>query len=166
MIPWKVIFATLVIFCSGLVVGNLVAKKNLRAPSNPHPFHGALTNPPPSLWHQQQKDFLRRIDGELTLSSEQHAKIEKILKDSQERTKAIREKFAPEMKEELKNVREQIKAELLPAQQAKFDEAIKAKPARRPDESIEDFRRRISKEGGRRARTNASPAKVGSPVNP
>ena len=156
MIPWKVIFATLVIFCSGLVVGGLIAKKHSRETPVSHPFHGALTNPPPSLWHQQQKDFLRRMDSELELSDEQHVRIEKILKESQERTKAIREKVAPEMKEELKRVRTQIKGELLPDQQAKFEEATRSKPSRKPGESLEDFRRRVMKEGGRRSRTNAT----------
>lgn len=157
MIPWKVIFATLVIFCSGLLVGSLTAKKNLRTAPMTHPFHGALTNPPPSLWHQQQKDFLRRMDSELALTPEQHGRIEKILKESQERTKAIREKVAPEMKEELKKVRTQIKTELQPDQQVKFEEATKSKPARRLDETNEDFRRRLLKEGNRRARTNSVP---------
>lgn len=166
MKPWKVILATLVIFCSGLVVGNLIAKRDSRASPSPHPFHGALTNPPSSLWHQQQKDFLRRMGKELTLSPDQHAKIEKILKESQERTKAIRDKVAPEMKEELKMVREQIKAELLPVQRAKFDEAIKSKPLRKPDESLEEFRRRSLKEGGRRARTNVISTNMVSPANP
>ena len=164
--PWRVILATLVIFCSGLVVGSLVAKKNLRALPAPHPVHGGLTNSPLSLWHQQQKDFLRRMDSELALNPDQHSKIEKILKESQERTKAIREKVAPEMKEELKKVREQIKAELLPAQQTKFDKAIKSKPSRKPDETSEDFRHRLWKEGGRHAHTNATATNLFSPENP
>ena len=164
MIPWKVIFATLVIFVSGLVVGSLVAKKKLLATPASHPFHGALTNPPPSLWHQQQKDFLRRLDSELTLSHEQHTKIEKILKESQERTKAIREKVAPEMREELKKVRTQIKGELLPEQQKKFEEGIRSKPSRKPGESIDDFRSRMPKEGGRRRSTNTISTNTAWPV--
>lgn len=163
MRPWKVILATLVIFCSGLVVGSLIAKKNLRTTPSAHPFHGALTNPPPSLWHQQQKDFLRRMGSELALSPDQHSKIENILKESQERTKAIRERVAPEMKEELKKVREQIKAELSPNQRAKFDEAIKSKLPRRPDETGD--RHRTMKDGSRRSRTNASSPNVSSPTN-
>ena len=106
------------------------------------------------------------MDGELGLSQDQHGKLEKILKESQERTKAIREKIAPEMKKQLKRVREQIKAELLPAQQAKFDEAIKFKSSRKPDESSEDFRRRLMKEGSRRGRTNAPATNLISPAKP
>jgi len=166
VIPWKVIFATLVIFCSGLVVGGLIAKKHSREAPVSHPFHGALTNQPPSLWHQQQKDFLRRMDSELALSEEQHARIEKILKESQERTKAIREKVAPEMKEELKRVRAQIKTELLPDQQAKFEEATRSKPARKPGESLEDFRKRVMKEGTRRNRANAISTNSVPPLKP
>jgi len=152
---WKVILATLVIFCSGLVVGGLIVKKNLRPLPNSHPFHGAMTNSPPSLWHQQQKEFLRRMDRELKLSVEQHGRIESFLKDSQERTKLIREKVAPEMKEELKKVREQIRGELTPAQQIQFEESFKSKLPRKPDEMGEDFRRKLPKDGVRRQNTNA-----------
>ena len=166
MSPWKVILAALVIFCSGLVVGGLSVKRNLRALPKPHPFHGALTNSPPSLWHQQQKEFLRRMDGELKLSAEQHGRIEKILKDSQERTKVIREKVAPEMKVELKKVREQIRGELTPAQQTRFEESIKSKLSRKPDEMGEDFRRKPPKDGVRRPRTNALSTNIVTPANP
>ena len=166
MSPWKVILATLVIFCSGLVIGGLIVKKNSRALPNPHPFHGALTNGPPSLWHQQQKEFLRHMDVELHLSPEQHAHIEKSLKDSQERTKQIREKIAPEMRDEVKKVREQIRAELTPAQRTKFEEAVKAKSSRKPDDGNEDFRRKMQKEGLRHARTNTLSTNAVSPANP
>jgi hypothetical protein len=161
VIPWKVIFATLVIFCSGLVVGGLIVKKNSRSFANPHPFHGALTNNPPSLWHQQQKDFLRHMDHDLKLTPEQHVRIEKTLKESQERTKQIREKIAPEMREELKKVRDQIRAELTPEQQKIFDEAVKTKTPRKPDDGSEE--RRKTKDGFRRARTNAVSTNLVSP---
>ena len=44
------------------------------------------------------------MDAELDLTPEQFARIEQALKQSQERTKKIREKIAPEMREELKKV--------------------------------------------------------------
>lgn len=164
MIPWKVIFATLVIFCSGLVVGGLIVKKNSRSFPNPHPFHGALTNTPPSLWHQQQKEFLRHMDHDLNLTEEQHADIEKTLKESQDRTKQIREKIAPEMRDELKRVREQIRAKLTPEQQKKFEDAVKIKSSRKPEDGSDE--RRKLKDGLRHARTNSVSTNIVSPTTP
>ena len=156
---WKVILATLVIFCSGLVVGALLAKKNAHNVLGARPLHNISSNNAPlSLWHQQQKEFLRRMDHELGLSSEQRMNVEKILKESQERTRQIREKITPEMREELKNVREQIRAELKPDQQEKFEEAVKIKPPRKQEDG--------KKDGPRRARTNTLSTNIVSPANP
>jgi Spy/CpxP family protein refolding chaperone len=165
--PWKVILATLVIFCSGLAVGALMVKKYSRPGS--HSRAAAVSaNPNPSLSpsHLLQKEFLRRMHNELTLDTEQRQRIEKILKESQERTKEIREKIAPEMKEEVKKVREQIRAELTPEQQPKFDALIKAKP-RKPDEQGGESSRKIfPKDGFRRQQTNAPVTNSVQPANP
>lgn len=156
---WKVIFATLVIFCSGLVVGALLVKKTARnVLAAARPAHNTSTNAPISLWHQQQKEFLRRMDHELGLNPEQRASIEKILKDSQERTKLIREKIAPDLREELKSVREQIRAELATDQQQKFEELVKIKPPRKQDDG--------KKDGLRRGRTNTLSTNLIAPANP
>lgn len=133
MSPWKVILATLVIFCSGLVTGGLMVKNF--SPPNPERPHvpPALSHAgsAPTPWHQQQRDqqkeFLRRIDRELNLTAEQREKIESIMKASQDRTKAIRDKIAPELKDEIKKLREEIRAELTPEQQKKYEEVVKPK---------------------------------------
>ena len=161
MSPWKVILATLVIFCSGLAVGALIVKRTARTIITSQPSRVGTTNAPLSLWHQQQKEFLRRMDRELSLSPEQQANIGKTLKESQERTKGIREKIAPEMREELKKVREQIQAELTPEQREHFEKAMRSKISRKPDDSIEERRK---KDGLRRQRTNAPSTNVISPA--
>lgn len=165
MSPWKVILATLVIFCSGLVVGALMVKKTARAIFNSRPQH-VSTNTLPSPWHQQQRDFLRRIDYELNLTPVQRENVARILKQSQERAKEIKERIAPDMREEVKKVREEIRAELTPEQQKKFEEAMKAKPPRKPDEANEEARRKFPKDGSRRARTNAPTTNIVSPAAP
>jgi hypothetical protein len=162
--PWKVIAATLVIFCSGLVVGALMEKKAIRT-EFAIPVPRGVTNAVPSLWHVQQREFLHRIDRELNLTPEQRDKIQQILKQSQERTKVIREKIAPEMKDEIKRVRDEIRAELAPEQQAKFEAAMKSKPLRRPEDGSQEPKRKSPKDGVRRQRTNANPSKVPA-VNP
>lgn len=164
MSPWKVILATLVIFCSGLAVGALLVKKTARTMMGARSFQNVGTNAPASLWHQQQKEFLRRMERELGLTTEQRGSIEKILKESQERTKEIREKIAPEMREELKKVREQIRAELTPEQRTKFEEAIKVKPPRKAEEVGEE--RRKTRDGVRRPRTNGVSTNLLSPIAP
>ncbi|MEO6183504.1 MAG: hypothetical protein ABIP71_10505 [Verrucomicrobiota bacterium] len=163
MSSWRIILATLVIFCSGVVLGVLINKKTSRKLENRHPFTGAVSNAPSSASHLVQREFLRRLDRDLNLTPEQRVSIEKILKESQDHTREIREKIAPEMKEEIKKVREQIRLQLTPEQQKKFEEKIKAQ--RKPDESMEDFRRKFPKDGSRRQRTNAPPTDLIAPTN-
>jgi Spy/CpxP family protein refolding chaperone len=157
--PWKVILATAVIFSSGWVVGAFVVKKEARAARLGHSLQrGGSTNAPLSFWHIQQREFIRRMDKELNLTPQQRERIAEALKESQERTKQIREKIAPEMREELKRVRDEIRAELTPEQQEKFEQAMKTKPPRKSDDPGEEFRRKLSpKDGPRRQQTN-SPA--------
>lgn len=165
MSPWKVILATLVIFCSGLVVGGLVVKKRLVSSQMPQAFQRAgHSNVVLSAGHLQQKEFIRRIERELILSPEQRERIERILKESQERTKLIREKMAPEMRDELKKVRDEIRAELEPEQQEKFEKATKVRTPRKSDDSTEEFRRK--KDGTRRSHTNAPSTNVIQQLEP
>jgi hypothetical protein len=139
-------------------VGALVTKKNVRSIPIAHQLQRGSTNAPFSIWHIQQREFIRRMDRELDLSPEQRERIAQILKESQERTKLIREKILPEMREEMKKVREQIRAELTGDQQEKFEQAMKTKSPRKPDEPGEELRRKLSpKDGPRRQQTN-SPA--------
>ena len=145
MSPWKVILATLVIFVSGVVTGALVTRK-WPPPTQPQPPKNPRMAAPPgptgpgSLWHQQQKDFLRRLEKELDLTPEQRGRIESILKESHERTRVIRKKIEPELREEMKKVREQIRAELTLEQQKQFEESLKPKPPRKEDKP-DEFRR-------------------------
>jgi hypothetical protein len=154
--PWKVILATLVIFCSGLVVGALLVRKTARPIQIAQALQRGHTNAP-TAWNLLQKELIRKMDRELKLSPEQRERIGKILKESQERTKQIREEIAPEMREELKKVREQIRSELDPEQQQKFEEALKSKSPKKPEDGKRD---------NRRARTNLISTNVVSPVNP
>lgn len=154
MSPWKVIFATLVIFCSGLVTGAVLVKQ---FGTKPHAQRGQQagggTKPvAPPAWHNQQKELMRRMEKELSLTPEQKQKIDKILEDSHERTKPIREKIT----EEMKSVREQIKAELTPEQLPKYEASLKklaAKKEEKKEEKQEEHRRKSS--GKDAGKTNA-----------
>jgi hypothetical protein len=159
--PWKVIFATLVIFCSGLVTGAVLIRQFERphAPRRPQPPTPVTQPAAPSPWHQQQRDLLKRMEKQLDLSTEQRERIEKIMKESQERTKAIREKVAPELREEVKRLRELVRVELTPDQQKTFDEAIKPKLPKKGDDASDENRKR------RQQSTNA-PAAAPAPSTP
>jgi Spy/CpxP family protein refolding chaperone len=141
MSPWKVILATLVIFCSGLITGAVLVKNSSRLNHKPQRAAAAAsntpTNQPGSIWHTQQKEFLKRIDKQLNLKPEQREEIEKIMRESQERTKAIRDKIAPELREEMKKMRDEIRVQLTPDQQLKFDEAMKQQPKARKEDKTE-----------------------------
>jgi Spy/CpxP family protein refolding chaperone len=154
---WKVIFPTLVIFGAGVVTGALVVNLSTRitqpvvvtSPPAPHVVEAQR--------QQQQTDLLHRMDKQLLLTGDQHKKLEKVLKDSQKRSKVIRDHVAPQLKEELERVRKEIMAELTPEQQKKFEELPHsgALVPRKPDR-MEDERPR-KKGGEKKKMTNSLP---------
>ena len=91
-----------------------------------------------------RKEFLGRMDRELALTRKQHERIEKIMTESQERTRILWELVGPEMRDEMKYVREEMRDELRPEQLAKFEELMKQRP-RRPME--QDPRRQRNSNG-------------------
>lgn len=141
MSAWKVILATLLIFGSGFVTGALLVQRgNSARPLASSPV--VSSEPPaPAPW-PLRADFLRRIEKQLDLTPQQHARIQKIMRDSQERTKPLWEDIGPQLREELKQVREQIQAELSPEQQEKFQELFKPRPPRKPDDTTQPEERR------------------------
>jgi hypothetical protein len=70
-------------------------------------------------------EFLRRIQPYLDLTPEQHETIDRILKQSQERTHKIMEPIVPQMHEELQRAKAEFRQALTPAQQVRFDELLK-----------------------------------------
>ena len=131
MSPWKVILATMVIFGCGVVTGALLMKTELPRAGvaqelPPHPANS--TNPPPPLAQIQRPEFLRRMQKQLELTASQRDEIAKIMKASQERNRPLWDQIAPQMREEVKRVREEIRQALTPDQQKKFDEMLKFHP--------------------------------------
>ncbi len=153
---WQVIFATLVIFGAGVITGGLLVNNSYHAqvaasapvspatnPAPPVPNVSSVIVPPSNTppdgggnANRLKKDFLTRYGQQLQLTPEQDKKIEIILSESQNRTREISAKIAPELHEEVKRTRERIKAELNPEQAKKFDELIKpVKPKKKNDEN-------------------------------
>lgn len=141
MNAWKVIAATLVIFIAGVVTGGLLVtyavrveqvvavgasvKPSQNPPAKPsNGFNAQAASP----WQLRSRDLLRRMDRELGLTQEQHQAIEKILTTSEERTKSLWKPIAPLMNKEMQIVHGEIRDELTPEQQKKFDGFNKQRP--------------------------------------
>jgi hypothetical protein len=139
---WKVILATIVIWCAGVVTGGLLVSYSGRPlfdghqpasrPSGPAPWlapgkeithhgEGELQ----SSFDRLRGEFLVHATRELKLSHEQHERIEKIIRESQESSRKIWEPIAPQMRQNLAETKEKILAELTPDQRARFEELLK-----------------------------------------
>ena len=126
MSPWKVILATMVIFACGVFTGVFVTRVGpVIASVSPAPQPQlAPTNRAPlpafAQLQPQRPEFLKRLDRQLELTPEEHDQISKIMSASRERTAPLWEKIAPQMSDELKRVREEIRQVLTPEQRKKW----------------------------------------------
>ena len=130
---WKVIFATVVIFGTGVITGGLLV--NYANNSRPKAQHkpaaearAAATNqvahPPdaakPRPTEILNKAFLQRLDDDLRLAPEQHAAIQKIIGEGQNQIRKV-----------IQDSRLEIRDLLTPEQQKQFDDLVK-RPLRKP----------------------------------
>jgi hypothetical protein len=115
----------MVIFGTGVVTGGLVAR---------HAERGKFNRPQPNQQPARRiqattagvrVDFLRRVQRDLDLTAEQRERIDRILKESQERTHAIMEPVSPLLRQELQRTKEAFREELTPAQRTRFEELLK-----------------------------------------
>jgi len=128
---WKVILATMVIFGTGVITGGLLVKNTAGSGNAPPVKQVVRTNQQPVAVTPPQMmrmEFLLRARKELGLSSEQHVRIEKIIREGQERSRKLWEGVAPEMRKELQSVHEKIRAELSPDQRRRFEQLLKTAP--------------------------------------
>jgi len=126
---WKVIFATVVIFGAGVVTGGLLVKYSVPTPSRPQ--HTQANRVQPISAGGIRIEFLRRIERDLNLTTDQHEQVDKILTASQERSKKLMEPVTPKIREELQQTREQFRAVLNPDQKIRFDELLKQQQQQR-----------------------------------
>lgn len=141
MSPWKVILATMIIFGCGVVTGGLVVKvrtahlRTVRVDGTGRAVatRNASTTPGAPPWQLQRKEFLDKMDKQLELTPEQRQKIDKVMHDSLDRTRTLWQQIAPQMRDEMKRVREEIRKELTPEQQKKFNELLKPRQPHKPD---------------------------------
>ncbi len=128
---WKVILATMVIFGTGVVTGGLLVQHAGlgREHRQPRPS-GAVHPAQPTPAGLMRTDFLRRMQGELDLTPEQHEQIDKILKEGQQRTKKLMEIVEPRRREEYKRTLEEFRAVLTPEQRKRLDGIVKQQQQR------------------------------------
>ena len=122
MSTWKVILATLVIFCAGLFTGGLGVKSLLQQRTGREP----LIAP-----QGMRTEFLRRMARELELQPEQRERIDQILAESQERHREIMGLVGPELRDEYRRTVKLLRDELSPEQRRNFDQLLEQR-GRRP----------------------------------
>jgi hypothetical protein len=123
---WKAIFAVLVIFGAGFVTGNIVN----RVTEHPVPagyLHNAARSPQQTLPLEQLRkvELMGCVQRELDLTPEQHAHIEKIISDSQERIRDLWDQVAPDIHDEYEDVKKKLCDQLTPEQKKRFDDLMK-----------------------------------------
>jgi hypothetical protein len=122
----------MVIFGAGVVTGGLLVRRTA--------FISQQQQQRPSAWARtnvvsaggQRVDFLRRVQRELDLSPDQRNRVDRILRESQERSRKVMEPVSPLLREEMQRTREEFRAVLDPAQRAIFDELLKHPQPQRP----------------------------------
>jgi len=155
---WKVILATMVIFGAGVVTGGLLVRSTARFPHNRQQLgagqlHAAQPGPPGIM----RLDLLRRMERDLDLRPDQRERVDKILKEGQERTKEIMEPIEPDLHEVVQQAREQFLAVLTPEQRTRFDALLKQQQQQRAKEQ--------HKQPAPPRQPNPSPPAAPSPTN-
>ena len=142
----------MVIFGTGVITGGLLVRQSDRITPDFVRRSAAVQRRPlaPQLaeggiGHVQRMEFLDRVQRELNLDPDQRARVEKIIRDGQVRTRELWEPVGKQMRQEMQQAREKIRAELTPEQRLRFEELLKQRPPRKPGEpTIPDRRPRDS----------------------
>ena len=123
---WKPILAALVIFAAGVVTGGLTVQVRQPRPAPNNPGGNAPSKKMPAMPREAQlRELSRRMQAELNLAPEQRNSIETIVRDSQERMKAVRDEVGKKVGEEFREMLHKIRSELTPDQRKKFAEIMK-----------------------------------------
>jgi Spy/CpxP family protein refolding chaperone len=122
----------MVIFVCGVITGSIVTR-TVAAKAGPHP-PSPVSVPGRGAVLQMQKV----LDKQFDLTAEQRQQIENIMKASQQRTQPIWDQIAPQMNDEVKRVRTEIREVLTPDQWKQFTDLMKhnRKPNAQPSDGL------------------------------
>ncbi len=165
MKAWKAILAALVIFCAGAGTGVLSAKLWLLAPAAQP---AKPIRPPDFSAPQRLKEALHTLDRQLKLSTDQWGRIEKVLRESQDRTKKLWQDIDPQVKDNIKQTKLRIRDLLSADQKVLFDELCSQpfRGRRRTDEPAgrsQQWERRRGSPPGRAPQNLNPPLETTSP---
>lgn len=115
----------MVIFGTGVLTGALVVRYVASSNTAPQRPWLAGRSFEPGSPGGMRLEFLRRMQRDLDLTAEQRQAIDKVLKQSQERTRKVMEPVVPQLHQELQRAKAEFRAVLTPAQQTRFDDLLK-----------------------------------------
>jgi Spy/CpxP family protein refolding chaperone len=129
---WFSLFV-LAVFCVGLASGVLLGRRMVGPPGRPFGDFGGPPGlaggrrggPPPGI-------LLDRLNRELSLTEDQRARIGVVLKTSRERLDGLQQETHNRLENEQHALRDEIRTQLTPEQQQKFDRWIEENPPRGP----------------------------------
>ncbi len=144
MNAWKIACATLVIFLAGIITGATLVRfayagprwrvqrpLENRPPGNPsnagnpgNPNQEPRPNPNPA-GGLLSREFVQILERQLQLTPEQRQQIGTIMAEGQERVRELRARIDPEVRKEMQQTREQIRAVLTPEQREQFEQLMK-----------------------------------------
>lgn len=129
MNTWKAILAVLVIFGAGFVTGRVASRlsENTKPAVAQNPVHTSAHSgqPPLSLEQLRKVELMGRVQKDLDLTPEQHARIEKIIEESQQRIRDLWDQVAPDIHDEYDDVQKKLCQELTPEQKKTFNDLMK-----------------------------------------
>lgn len=127
-VPWKVVGAAVVIFGAGVISGSVATRLYQNYTRPPVPARPPGGPPPP--WVGQRMDFLRHLEQALGLAPDQRERIDRLIKESQQRTRELWEGFSPKLQAEMERLKKAVDAELTPEQRLKAEELHKKRLSR------------------------------------
>lgn len=144
---WNVVMAALAIFGCGVVTGGLVVshvyrsqpsaalahtEPDLDRPSKSESVRSRIPSRGSLEWIAKARiDFLDRMGRQLELSEGQRKEIGGILRERQAGVKRISERIEPDIRNELRQANEEVRAVLTPLQSRRFERIMRARMQQR-----------------------------------
>ena len=137
---WKLVSGVVVVFIVGALVGGLSATALIRG----HFLHVMRSGPPREL----HKPIVERLTADLSLTQDQRAEVERIVRDFEPRFGEFEQRARTEVRAVMSEMEAKIREILTPEQQVKYDAGI----MKMHEEMEKRGGRRHGWEGGRHER--------------